>query len=95
MYFIRRKSACHKAFIPALIFLIGGLSFNLQAQTEIVRIAETDEQKTVAEQKTNDRQTVTRLDLDARPTNELIINKPDSRFRSAELLQPTRRRFNQ
>ncbi len=35
MYFIRRGNAFLKVYFPALIFLIGGLSVNLQAQTEI------------------------------------------------------------
>lgn len=76
MYFTRRKSACREAFILALIFLIGGLLFNLQAQTEIVRTVETDGRKTVTKQKTNERRMVARLGLDARLTNELIVNKP-------------------
>lgn len=35
MFFRRRENAIRKAFSLALIFLISGLSFNLQAQTEI------------------------------------------------------------
>lgn len=35
MYFNRRGNAFLKAYFPALIFLIGGLSISLQAQTEI------------------------------------------------------------
>ena len=35
MYFTERGNAFLKAYFPALIFLMGGLSINLQAQTEI------------------------------------------------------------
>lgn len=47
MYFIRVGNAFCKACFPALIFLIGGLSLNLQAQTEIA-VNNSNEEKQVA-----------------------------------------------
>ncbi|MDQ3064425.1 MAG: TolC family protein, partial [Acidobacteriota bacterium] len=47
MYFIRVGNALRKACFPALIFLIGGLSVNLQAQNEIA-VNNSNEEKQVA-----------------------------------------------
>lgn len=46
MYFRQRKNAFRKAFSLALIFLIGGLSIDLQAQTEIA-VNKTNKEKLV------------------------------------------------
>ncbi len=46
MYFMWRGNALRKVYFSALIFLIGGLSFNLQAQTEIA-INNSNEEKQV------------------------------------------------
>lgn len=50
MFFRQRENAFRKAFSLALIFLIGGLSFNLQAQTEIaVNKIDTEKPLTVSD----------------------------------------------
>jgi outer membrane protein TolC len=47
MYFIRHGNALRKVYFSALIFLVGGLPFNLQAQTEIA-VNKLNEEKQVA-----------------------------------------------
>lgn len=48
MYFTRRGNAFLMAYFPALIFLVGGLSVNLQAQTEIATNNPTEAKQVVA-----------------------------------------------
>jgi cobalt-zinc-cadmium efflux system outer membrane protein len=48
MYFTKRGNAFLKAYFPALIFLMGGLSVNLQAQTEIATNNPTEAKRIVA-----------------------------------------------
>ena len=45
MYFLRGGKALRKAYFPALIFSIGGLSSNLQAKNEIAVNKPNDEER--------------------------------------------------
>ena len=69
MNFIRRGNVLLKASFFALIFLLGGFFFNLQAQTRIAQKLENDGQ-------TTERQTIAQLDPAEKTVDETSVNKP-------------------